>query len=259
MLYITEKITGYYRKGFRRLLASILGGTWALISFLLCEVFNKNQVVVTLITYTLITFTMVIIDFGFGNIKRFIVITVTLFLTTFAMGGMCYAIYYNSNVGYVMNVKAVPVSGIVMSGMLMLLAKEVLSGLIRVREKYNGNIYKVIIEKEKKKVELIGLIDTGNVLTDPYTGKEVHIVRQEAVKVWLQSITDSLNYRLVPYNSVGTNSGIIPVIDVDVMKIYDCNRIIFENAAAIGIYNGKLSKTDRYDLLINSAVLKNKE
>ena len=81
---------------------------------------------------------------------------------------------------------------------------------------------KVILEDQGDRWELTGLIDTGNRLKEPLTGRPVSILEEkEAVKMqrYCRIQQEKNGYLLIPYYSVGTEKGWMQGMVVDAMYI----------------------------------------
>lgn len=74
-----------------------------------------------------------------------------------------------------------------------------------------GNIYEVLIIKGKKKYKLMGLLDTGNRLKDPYKGRNVILVNNDIL------MEGDIVY--VPYKALNTTG---------VIKCYKVDKVIVE-------------------------------
>ncbi|MDD6572062.1 MAG: sigma-E processing peptidase SpoIIGA [Thermoflexaceae bacterium] len=259
VLRITCFILDIYAGIWRRIGASFLGGMWAALEMILMTYHEHLKIFLTIITYTAVPFLMLLIIMGWSNRKIIKKSLLVLYVVTFCLSGICYAGWNYLEYGYAIVSgiirKEQIISGTVILGIVMFLMKI----MVKVRKKYGNDICKVIVTIHNHRIQFSGLMDTGNVLTDPYTGKSVHIVRAAVMNRVLLRVKDyaTLHYRLIPYNSVGNESGLLPVIDVECMEIYECNRMIFKDSAAIGIYDGALCKTCSYDALINAAVFRN--
>lgn len=259
VLRITCIVLDIYANLWRRLGASLTGGIWAVTEIILMTYHERLKVFLIIFTYTAVPLLMLLIIMGWSNRKRIIKSLPVLYVVTFCLSGICYAGWNYLEYGYAFVSGIIRtgqvVSGTVILGVIMFIMKI----MVKVRRKYGNDICKVILTIHDNRIQFTGLMDTGNVLTDPYTGKNVHIVRAAVVNRVLSGIKDyaSLHYRLIPYNSVGNESGLLPVIDVECMEIYERNRMIFKDSAAIGIYDGVLCRTYSYDALINAAIFRN--
>ena len=96
------------------------------------------------------------------------------------------------------------------------------------------------------------LIDTGNRLREPVTGKPIHIVSKDfAGKCWGKQPPGKIRY--VPFTSVGQKDGLLPVIELDRMYIQGKKAFWVENPL-VGISQEKLSEHGDYEIILNSEI-----
>jgi stage II sporulation protein GA (sporulation sigma-E factor processing peptidase) len=136
------------------------------------------------------------------------------------------------------------------------------------------HVIQININNIKKDVKAI--LDTGNTLHDPLSNYPVVIVEYNALKDLLPEGVKNLfdrgnindifeipkvvdddrwlkRFRLVPYNSIGTDSGMMVGFIPDNL-IIDDNKKSFKNVI-IGIYLKRLNTTGDYEALIGSELL----
>ena len=112
-------------------------------------------------------------------------------------------------------------------------------------------IFQVEILHNGKSVLLKGLYDSGNHLTDPYTGKGVHICTRD-MEEKLQ--IDKNKMVFVPYQALGNEGGVIAVFYADCIRIFKDSGIVqFENVP-IGVTEEKLFLEKRYEMILNEEV-----
>lgn len=112
------------------------------------------------------------------------------------------------------------------------------------------NIYEVILTENGENIELKALLDTGNLLTDPVSGKPVSVVEEkEALRQWL--IKYPQKYKIIPYHSIGNEHGVLEGIVIDELIIEIKNKKKVEKNAIIALYNGKLSKDGAFQMILN--------
>ena len=128
-----------------------------------------------------------------------------------------------------------------------------------------------IIIKEKE-VSLKAIIDTGNFLKEPLTGNPVIIVEKDALKnVISENILNNLEniisgnfnieekylykIKLIPFTALGTESGLLLGIKPDGISINYQEKNIQCNNVIIGIYEKKLSKSNKYNALIGIDII----
>lgn len=120
------------------------------------------------------------------------------------------------------------------------------------RQDITENLCRVILYGDEK-LEVQALIDTGNALTEPFSGKPVSVLDK--------SIFDNLFhqkpqlYRVIPYHSVGKKQGIL--------EGYLVNRMIVETKGErkeykevyVGISEELTAKTGAYKMILNPKIM----
>lgn len=258
ILHITLMLAGIQCSFVRKIMASFLGGTWAVIAIILMTKHENCKYLIGIVTYLVISALMLLVVFGWNGRNLLVKGFVFLYAAAFCLSGACYGIWYYMVPGYAITTGLIKKEAIILGIVFLFVIKVFMEALIRVRERYGNEICKVKLLMNHHWIQFQGLIDTGNVLTDPYTGKMVHIVRSSVMKKILEDNEDyaALHYRLVPFRSVGNEHGMIPVIDVECMEVYERNKMIYKDNAAIGIYDGSLSDAASYDAILNASVFR---
>lgn len=259
VLDVTSSIIELYCGVWRKLLAAIFGGVWAVISVCFMIKYESLRICLGFITYAVVSVIMIFTLTGLKNRNKIFRGTLVLYVVTFVLSGVCFAVWNSSGLGYGIISGLIKKEQMLLGIAAFLVVRILLEKVIEMRKKYSSNICRIQLTINNRQIHLNGLVDTGNVLKDPFTGNVVHVVRSSILTSVLEGANDyaKLHYRLIPYNSVGNESGLMPVIDVECMKIIECNKIIFEGTAVIGVYDGVLTASGMYDALINAAVLKN--
>lgn len=117
------------------------------------------------------------------------------------------------------------------------------------------HIYEVVLTEEGENAVYRALLDTGNFLTDPVTGKPVSVVEEtEQVKGWLDRYPQK--YKIIPYQSVGREHGILEGLVVDQLTIQREKEQVVERGAVIALYRGKLSKDGAFQMILNHSLMK---
>lgn len=102
--------------------------------------------------------------------------------------------------------------------------------------------YKLSIFCNNETVRLKALLDSGNLLIDTVTGKPVIIAEQSA----LGSIINNVDFRILPYKTLGNENGYFHVFKAD--KAFINNYCITH--PIIAIYNTRLSDNGEYNAII---------
>ena len=122
---------------------------------------------------------------------------------------------------------------------------------------------RVKIYRYGKAVELTALIDTGNMLCDPLSGRKVLIAEAEMLSpLFAFCIEDILKegfkpevlpegFRLIPYNSIGKKDGLLVAFVPDLVEI-DSKKA---NNIITAVFDGVLSSSGDYNALIGPNML----
>lgn len=95
------------------------------------------------------------------------------------------------------------------------------------------------------------LIDTGNSLTDPVTGRPVCVIEKQAVETLIRERAGELRY--ISFHSVGTENGKLPVIQLDRMCVHREEECWIRHPV-IGISRERISAGGRYQMILNPDV-----
>lgn len=112
----------------------------------------------------------------------------------------------------------------------------------------------ITLEDQGDRWKLTGLVDTGNHLTEPLTGRPVSILDwQEAEKMQrFRRIQQEENgYLYIPFHSVGTEKGWMMGMVVDAMCIKYQGEEIRISHPVLAVSREKLSPGDQYQMIVN--------
>ena len=177
----------------RILISSLLGGLSSLILFT-----SINRLLLELITIIL----MITIAFKYKNIRYFLTNILYTYILSILLGGLIYL--FNSKVTLNIYLNYL---------VIIILSIEVMTLYIKeskkIKNTYN-NYYKVdIYFKDKEKISLIGFLDTGNNLYDPYKKRPIILVDKKYQK--------EDKFILVPYHTIN-GEGLLKCIKPE--KVY---------------------------------------
>lgn len=177
----------------RIIISSLIGGLSSLIIFT-----SINKLLIELITI----FIMVIISFKYKNIKYLLTNILYTYILSILLGGLIYLFNSKVTLNIYLNYLVIIVLSI---EVMTLYIKEVK----KQKNTYN-NYYKVdIYFKDKEKLSLVGFLDTGNNLYDPYKKRPIILVDKKYQK--------EDNFILVPYHTI-SGEGLLKCIKPE--KIY---------------------------------------
>lgn len=104
----------------------------------------------------------------------------------------------------------------------------------------------------ENKLVLIGMIDTGNLLQEPLTGKPVSIVEKSAIFPLLgDNWQQRRGFYLIPYHSIGTEKGWLQAVSADRMEIRSTSGKVCVEQPILAIYEGRLSVQSEYQIILH--------
>ena len=135
---------------------------------------------------------------------------------------------------------------------------------------------KIKININSKYTYINAIIDTGNFLREPITKMPVIVVEKNVliniVPNYILDNTDKIingenidleeyasKIRIIPFTSLGKENGLLLGIKADDITIQLEENTININNVIIGIYNGYLSKSEKYNALIGLDLLDNRK
>lgn len=211
----------------RILISSLLGGLSSLMLFT-----SINRLLLELITIIL----MVIIAFKYKNIKYFLTNILYTYILSILLGGLIYL--FNSKVTLNIYLNYL---------VIIILSIEVMTLYIKENKKikntYN-NYYKVdIYFKDKEKISLIGFLDTGNNLYDPYKKRPIILVDKKYQK--------EDKFILVPYHTIN-GEGLLKCIKPE--KVY-IEKIGYKNNLLVA-FSSSPSTINGVEVLLHKDLMK---
>jgi stage II sporulation protein GA (sporulation sigma-E factor processing peptidase) len=248
-------ILGIVIKTKKNVLRTILSAITGAIYAVLVLVLEMKGGVIYFFTYMVMAEILLLIAFGKQNIKENIKNMIILYTITFLLNGMLNLIYYgfdsnsisvsakNTYYGKI-NIFVVLFVGIFVC-IIVKYGKDRLMKYI----KNLCSLYSVCIYMENHKIQVTALRDTGNSLIEPMTGKPVSIIEKNAI---MQLDNEHVKYIFVPYNSVGKQHGLLQAFIADKISV---DNVEIEKAV-IGVYEGKLSQSNKYEMILNPNLLK---
>lgn len=117
-----------------------------------------------------------------------------------------------------------------------------------------GRVYRVKLSYLGHEIEVNGLYDTGNLLTEPIGGKPVSILSQEqAAALAYREVIE--NYRVIPYYSVGNPGGILHGFTAEKMQIWTEEGAVMIQEPMIGVCEQKVSRNGAYELILHAKLI----
>lgn len=116
---------------------------------------------------------------------------------------------------------------------------------------------RVRLSKDGREYETEALVDTGNRLYDPVTGKPVSILSREAADAFAIDIRrteeNTSGFWYIPYHTVGRAEGMMPAVALDYMRVFsEPERRIEKPVVAIC---EEYMTADDYEMILNPDLL----
>lgn len=255
IMIIVNRICGYAATYLKIFCSATFGAIWSVIAVIMPV---NIRWFVNICTYILVSYGMIRICAGRGEIKDVIKGISILYAVTLTLGGAIHVLYYYTYAGWVIKHIAVRdnrlIIFVLISGILVIL---IYLQLIKVKT-YSSCKCRLTCVISGMEIEMSGYMDTGNVLIDPVFHKPVSVAEKKEFYDILDKINDytRVKYHLVPFNSLGCEHGLMEVITVDIMYIYYGKEKKTIKEALVGLSDGKLSSDGEYTALVNSAFAK---
>lgn len=130
-------------------------------------------------------------------------------------------------------------------------AQKMLGHLKREKE----TVYDLLLITGEGNISVKGFYDTGNLLMDPLVGRPVHIIKKEILKEQIQQ--GKLPVRLIPYHSLGQESGLLEAVTLEGMYIIRENHPVYLKKPVFGMAEEKLFQNDRCEVILNGKSMEN--
>ncbi len=234
----------------RVFISSFAGGVYSFSIFL-----NINPIFGFFIK-TAVCFILVIISFGFRGIKQILKNSMVFLAVNFVFAGIILAASYifKSNDFY----SNMYVSYININPVVLIVFAVIAYILVFIFEKYiltyinRSKFYCVSVYISGREYKLNAYMDTGNSLTEPFSGNPVIIIKSGIID--FKSIAFK---RVIPYEVLNT-SGILSAVKPEKIKICWDNKFV-ETSDVYIAENDNLLRNSNYDLILNPRVLSEKE
>lgn len=125
--------------------------------------------------------------------------------------------------------------------------------LVKQMNAYNHNICNVCVAIGEREAWGKGFLDSGNLLKEPITQRPVVVV-EEAFLMKNQITSYEEHYFVIPYHAIGCNNGMLKGFLADEMIIEKDKQKQVMKHVMLGVYPGKLSGNDSFQMLLNEAL-----
>lgn len=254
----------------RLLAAAALGGLYSMMIFL-----TALTAIYSLISKLILSVSIVLCAYKRANIKLFLQLLGCFYVVSFAYAGIMMAIWImfkpsnmiiNNSVVYF----NISMTWLAISTIISYLIIKIISKLLK-RNAPDNSMYTIKIEVDKKQVEIVGFLDTGNALSDAFTDTPVIVTEYKLVEELIPDevkpyfskapdVNESMGshiwmnrLRLVPYESVG-NGGLMPAFRPDKVHIRSLQKTETIKDVLIAVCSNRLP-TEEYGALLNPRLI----
>ncbi len=262
LLRVTTLITGKAFRWWRLCVAAAIGALSALIIFFP----YIGNLYMTLYKLGVIML-MAVVAFGFKGYLKWIIDVGILFAVSFIFSGAMLALYllspnnkmlmYNGVVYF--DITAVSLLAAIVAGYVITLLLARIMGSKHPKEQ----ICTVMIVANGAMVSLRGLIDTGNSLTEPFSGLPVIVAPQRLVERILPEemkqavgVAAGGHIRIIPFHSIG-GGGMLMGFKPELVKLVSNKMDITVKDVYIGV-SAEGSLNGEYDAIVNPTLLRQK-
>lgn len=205
-------------------------------------------IVKNLVLFSAVSILMVKITFRQKGLRAFLKVCSTMLLYTFLFGGCLMFLF--RRIPWLKE-HAFGIWGIMgIGGILYLLVTYLLEKYFKKKEA----ICDVCLKNNGKILNIKGLVDTGNSLIEPISGKPVSILEREIMEALLEG-EEPRGFRMVPYRSIGKENGIL--------RAYEIAEIVIESNGIkrsckniyIGISEAAVSAGTNYRMIIHPKLM----
>ena len=275
IIFSTSLITKSKTTLFKMVITSAFGSLFSISEYIYFGIKENEKFIFKFVL------SIVMINMTFGLKKKKLLFNLVVFyLVSLSFGGLSFAtlFFINSEKIIIKNDMFSGISlleSIVIASIICFVLILVLIVCLKIYEKKKSELIEIEIINNGKTHKVMALYDTGNLLKEPITQKDVIIVEKSELydicdNNFLDSIKDILNgkwigdensnykFCLIPFSSLGNENGILIGFKPDYIKV-NIEEEIFKNEVFVGIYDGKLTNNNLYTSLIGLNILNREE
>ena len=275
IIFSTSLITKSKTTLFKMVITSAFGSLFSISEYIYFGIKENEKFIFKFV----LSIVMINMTFGFKK-KKLLFNLVVFYLVSLSFGGLSFAtlFFINSEKIIIKNDMFLGISlleSIVIASIICFVLILVLIVCLKIYEKKKSELIEIEIINNGKTHKVMALYDTGNLLKEPITQKDVIIVEKSELydicdNNFLDSIKDILNgkwigdensnykFCLIPFSSLGNENGILIGFKPDYIKV-NIEEEIFKNEVFVGIYDGKLTNNNLYTSLIGLNILNREE
>ena len=281
LLWATDGILRLHTKGRWLMTGAAFGALYASLIF-----FPRFSLAYSAAAKLVFSLALVALTYRIRGIGLYIKALLVFYAVSFVTGGALLAFFYVSGAGQKMGAvirngslyfevpwRMVIYSFAVMYPVVWLACRQL-------RKHKSGRLYPVHLGSGEKSVTLMGLLDTGNHLKEPFSGDAVLVAEYERVRdilpkefctcferaasagvgietQWeeLLSAAPELRLKWIPFRSVGKENGMLLGFRPERIFVEENEREVPLPKVVVGLYLGRLSESRRYGALLSPEMM----
>lgn len=278
LLYMTKKLCKAKTPVWRLLCGAAAGSIYSVFMF-----YPNVSFVYSGICKIAACALIVLISFKIRSKRAFLSLFVMFFISSVSLAGITFAVFFCTDLGF--KTGAAMSNGIFyanISPIHLILGAAVCRCILFAGEKiyskrmtHCANMHKLTIAYRGRTVDICGLTDTANAVSDPITSTPVIICTLASLKPLFKdegfydklcetenNNSDRLKvelvcntpFRLVPYRALGSDGDVMLAFKPDSITI---DNTEYEMNALVGLCRGNLSQSRQYDALIHPRICAN--
>lgn len=182
---------------------------------------------------------MIRVGLKIKSIRAFLKAMIMLYIGSFLLGGILEVFRPYVRVGSLFLVIAI-------AGYYLVLG---IWKFVSYVQKWNQYHCRVELYLGNERYEIKGMIDTGNSLREPISGKPVSVLnRMTARKLFGEKSLKDVRY--IPYQSIGKQDGVLPAFRFDKMCIYS-DKTCWVKEPLIAISEETIGTEEEYEMILN--------
>lgn len=250
LLGMVRKLLKLPVKRGRMALAGAAGALWASVLVYLPVLPGGLEAGITLVLGGGL---MVFLAFGRMGFPEFGKTVCTLWLVCAAAGGVLTALGDHMRTGWYIAGGMIPArfSAISLLCWMAGIYFGICACITFVRERIGerNHLYEVTLTYRGRKKQVTAFYDTGNQLYEPYGHEPVHIITYDACVQLCDTVSQVI---YIPFQAVGTESGMLPGIRVDEMEVKQGGKTVMHmDRPWLAISKEPLSPGHRYEMLLH--------
>lgn len=264
-------------KHIRLIVASFIGAIYTIITYVITIKIYSN-----FFFKLLLSIIMIYIAFNPQNIKQMWKQLVIFYLTSFIFGGAAFALIYVIKPQEILMRNGLflgtyPLKSIILSAIIAFIIILITFKMVKNKISKKDMFRQINIVIEEKRITVKSMLDTGNMLKEPITGKPVIVVEHTCLYDLLpkqilnnieqilvgnfDNIADDIKnkyitkLKFIPFTSLGKQNGMLLGIQPNYVEIIDEENIEKIKDVIIGIYNKSLTKDGNYRALMGIEII----